>query len=142
MISGTNGIPQKRNNFSQASSIRSLPTRLKVAYVSGTVYEPENFGNATDYGAELSFTRYFGRIGITGNYTYLYSSSLPLNPIITWRPATSTPIPCKRGPCRGRQTIRLIFLLLYRDTRKSLLCRAGLPVYRQLDLRRVSDLWI
>lgn len=36
-------------------------------------YTPGNFGNAINYGAELSFTRYFHKIGIKVNYTYTHS---------------------------------------------------------------------
>ncbi|HEX4851080.1 MAG TPA: TonB-dependent receptor [Puia sp.] len=46
---------------------------IETVYESGTNQEPQNLGNATDYGAELAWTYYFGRIGITGNYTYIYS---------------------------------------------------------------------
>ena len=47
---------------------------IESAYVNGTTYQPQNFGTATVYGAELQFTQYFGRVGFTGNYTYLNSS--------------------------------------------------------------------
>lgn len=36
-------------------------------------YTPGNFGNAINYGAEISFTRYFHKIGIKANYTYTHS---------------------------------------------------------------------
>jgi hypothetical protein len=36
-------------------------------------YTPGNFGNAINYGTEISFTRYFHKIGIKANYTYTHS---------------------------------------------------------------------
>ncbi len=42
---------------------------------SGLLYlEPTNSLAAKCYGAELSFTQYWGRLGVTGNYTYTHSA--------------------------------------------------------------------
>jgi len=35
---------------------------------------PMNSGTATNYGLEIAFTKYFGKFGITGNYTYTHSA--------------------------------------------------------------------
>jgi outer membrane receptor protein involved in Fe transport len=37
-------------------------------------YGPTNSGVANNYGAEMSFTQYWGKFGITGNYTYTHSA--------------------------------------------------------------------
>ncbi len=37
-------------------------------------YQPQNFGNATNYGAELVFIKYLRNWGLSGNYTYTHSS--------------------------------------------------------------------
>jgi len=37
-------------------------------------YSPGNYGNATNYGLELDFIKYFQRVGIKANYTYTNSS--------------------------------------------------------------------
>ena len=51
---------------------------IEFAFQSQTtsqfVLEPENFGNATNYGAELVFTKHFRNFGIRGNYSYTKSS--------------------------------------------------------------------
>jgi outer membrane receptor protein involved in Fe transport len=52
---------------------KNIQNPIENAYVSGTTFEPENFGTATDYGLELGLTKYFGKFGVTGNYTYLDS---------------------------------------------------------------------
>ncbi len=36
-------------------------------------YMPGNFGNATNYGAEFDWTRYFSKFGVKANYTYTHS---------------------------------------------------------------------
>jgi hypothetical protein len=36
-------------------------------------YMPGNFGNASNYGAELDFIKYFNKVGIKINYTYTHS---------------------------------------------------------------------
>ena len=37
-------------------------------------YSPGNYGNATNYGLELDFIKYFRKVGIKANYTYTNSS--------------------------------------------------------------------
>jgi TonB-dependent receptor len=55
---------------------KKLYNPIEFAYISGLDYMPTNTPEATDYGIELAFTRYFGKyFGITGNYTYLNSST-------------------------------------------------------------------
>jgi TonB-dependent receptor len=54
---------------------KKLKNPIEFAYISGTDYQPVNAPEATDYGIELAFTRYFGHFGVTGNYTYLNSST-------------------------------------------------------------------
>ncbi|MBO0932391.1 TonB-dependent receptor [Fibrella aquatilis] len=39
-----------------------------------TVYSPLNFGTATNFGAEVVFTKFWNNWGITGNYTFTKSS--------------------------------------------------------------------
>ncbi|HTI09846.1 MAG TPA: TonB-dependent receptor [Puia sp.] len=41
---------------------------------TNTYYLPENFGNATNYGAELDLTKYWRWFGVKLNYTYTHSS--------------------------------------------------------------------
>ena len=45
---------------------------LQVSQVN-TIYTPLNFGTATNYGAELVFSKYFSNWGVSGNYTYTHS---------------------------------------------------------------------
>jgi TonB-dependent receptor len=52
---------------------KKIQDPIESAYINGTTYQPQNFGTAKVYGAELQFTKYFGPLGVTGNYTYLHS---------------------------------------------------------------------
>lgn len=53
------------------------PIEAGLVPTSGTntsqVLRPSNFGAATNYGAEIAATKYFGRFGISANYTYTHS---------------------------------------------------------------------
>ena len=39
----------------------------------GIILSPNNFGNATNYGLEVVFRKYFGNFGVSGNYTFTHS---------------------------------------------------------------------
>ena len=65
--------PREEEQLFAGVFYKKLVNPIEFVYLSGTDYQPVNSPNATDYGAELAFTHYFGRIGFTGNYTYLYS---------------------------------------------------------------------
>ena len=61
-----------------------------VSYQSGVLYLlPQNSGTAKIYGAEAVFTKYWGDIGVTGNYTYTHSSVS--SPKILYYKANHTP---------------------------------------------------
>ena len=50
------------------------PIELAILDVKNAVMRPYNFGNATNYGIEVAFAKYWGVFGISGNYTYTHSS--------------------------------------------------------------------
>lgn len=47
---------------------------LQLVNAGKLVLSPQNSQPATNFGGEFSFTQYFGRFGLTGNYTYTHSS--------------------------------------------------------------------
>ena len=67
--------PKEDEQFFAGVFYKKLKNPIEFAYISGTSYQPVNAPEATDYGIELAFTRYFGHFGVTGNYTYLNSST-------------------------------------------------------------------
>lgn len=51
-----------------------IETAVQFTGTSSATLKPFNFGTATNYGFELAFTKYWGYLGISGNYTYTHSS--------------------------------------------------------------------
>lgn len=99
---------------------KKLQNPIENAYVSGTVYKPQNFGNATDYGGELVFTRYFGRIGVTGNYTYLYSKIYSTKSYYNLTTGYANPDTLQKRSLQGQTDHTLNLSLLYKDNKKAL----------------------
>ncbi len=50
-----------------------IETAVKFTGTSSATLMPENFGTARNYGFELAVTKYWGHIGLSGNYTYTNS---------------------------------------------------------------------
>lgn len=96
---------------------KKLVNPIEAAYISGTTYEPQNFGNATDYGAELAFTKYFGNIGLTGNYTYLYSKIYSNKSYYNLSTGYSNPDTLQKRSLQGQTDHTLNVSLLYRSER-------------------------
>lgn len=51
-----------------------IESAIKFNGTSSATLQPSNFGSATNYGLEATFAKFFGKIGISGNYTYTHSS--------------------------------------------------------------------
>lgn len=81
---------------------------------------PQNFGTAKVAGAELVYSKYFGNIGVSGNYTYTYSN-INTTKIYTSTDAggTTTSVPKLQGrPLQG-QTANVVNLsLLYKNDKQ------------------------
>lgn len=45
-----------------------------TGFQSDMIYQPNNYGDATNYGVELVYERYIGNFGVRANYTYTHSS--------------------------------------------------------------------
>jgi TonB-dependent receptor len=59
-----------------------------TAYKSGVTAQqlrPENIGNATNYGLEAVFTKFFGAFGVSANYTYTHSRVTTDSMLYTFR---------------------------------------------------------
>jgi len=97
---------------------KRLVNPIESAYKSGTTYEPQNFGNATDYGAELAFTKYFGHFGVTGNYTYLHSSISSVKSYYDLGTGYVNPDTLQKRSLQGQVDHTLNVSLLYRSQRR------------------------
>jgi TonB-dependent receptor len=52
---------------------KRLVNPIEDAFISTTTYEPVNSNDATIYGGEIIYNRYFGNFGINANYAYTHS---------------------------------------------------------------------
>ena len=64
--------------FTVGTFYKRIQDPIEYAYLAVTgsqlLLQPRNFGTANNYGAEVVATKYFGRVGVTGNYTYVSSA--------------------------------------------------------------------
>ena len=82
-------FPKSDEQFFIGTFYKKLQNPIESGYVGSDTYSPINSNPATIYGAEVVYTKYFGNIGITGNYAHTHSdvdgskkdpaSSLPVN---------------------------------------------------------------
>ena len=115
-------FPREEEQLLAGVFYKSIQNPIEYAYISGTTYQPQNFGTATVYGLELAFTRYFGKIGVTGNYTYL-NSSISSNKSYTdysYNPPRPVPDTLQKRPMQGQTDHTLNVSLLYRDEKKAM----------------------
>lgn len=83
-----------------------------------TVYQPMNFGTATNYGFEAVFTKYFNKFGVSGNYTYT-QSSITTNKRIYQRDASGSIINTEGSqtrPLQGQSAHIANLSLIYKNT--------------------------
>jgi TonB-dependent receptor len=107
--------PREEEQLFAGVFYKKLINPIEFGYISGTDYMPVNSAEATDYGAELAFTRYFGRFGITGNYTYLYSRTSSVKSYYNLNTGYSNPDTLQKRSLQGQTDHTLNISLLYRD---------------------------
>ena len=111
--------PDAEDQFFVGAFYKKIINPIEYAYVDATVYMPVNSPQATVYGAELQFTKYFGEFGITGNYTYLYSRVLSNKSYTDYsynppRPVADT---LQERPLQGETNNTVNVSLIYRNSR-------------------------
>ncbi|HEY8928422.1 MAG TPA: TonB-dependent receptor [Mucilaginibacter sp.] len=67
-------FPKSDEQLFIGGSYKKLQNPIENAFISTTTYEPENSKDATIYGGEIIYNRYFGNFGINANYAYTHSS--------------------------------------------------------------------
>lgn len=86
------------------------------------VYTPLNFGTATNFGAEIVFTKYFKNIGFSGNYTYT-NSSITTTKRVYGRDANGSIVNSESSqtrPLQGQSDHIANFSLIYKNATKGL----------------------
>jgi outer membrane cobalamin receptor len=72
-------FPRAAEQFMAGIFYKHIKDPIEYTLQAGTTrgqdvyYMPGNFGNATNYGAELDWIRYFSKWGVKANYTYTHS---------------------------------------------------------------------
>jgi TonB-dependent receptor len=94
--------------------------------------KPTNNGTAQNYGAEFAFTKYWGNIGITGNYTYTHSAVTGLKIDFTGKPVSDT------RPLQGQTDHIVNVSLLYKNVKKGLFAQLSYE-YQGKTLAQVSQ---
>ena len=112
--------PGSDQQFFAGVFYKNIINPIEYAYISGTSFEPQNFGTATDYGAELVFTKYFGHFGVTGNYTYLYSSISSNKSYYNLSTGYINPDTLQKRSLQGQTDHTLNLSLLYRSDKKKI----------------------
>jgi TonB-dependent receptor len=109
-------FPQEEEQVFVGGFYKNIQDPIEYAYIDGSTYMPQNFGNAIVYGAELVYTKYFGNIGITGNYSYVYSRIKSTKTYINAIRGTANDSLQSR-PLGGQTDHTLNLSLLYRNER-------------------------
>ena len=100
---------------------KKLFNPIEFSYISGLDYMPTNTPEATDYGIELAFTRYFGKyFGITGNYTYLNSSTTSVKSYYNIPNNYVNTDTLEKRPLQGQTDHTLNVSFLYRNRNSNL----------------------
>jgi outer membrane receptor protein involved in Fe transport len=116
------------------------PIELQVAGVSGgnTYFSLLNSPTATNYGAELAFTQYWGKFGITGNYTYTHSAITSLKEHYD---KTGTLVPIyETRPLQGQTDHVVNLSLLYKDPRKGVFAQLAYG-YQGKTLAQIQEIY-
>jgi TonB-dependent receptor len=113
--------PRDDEQFFAGVFYKKLINPIEFSYISGTDYMPINSPEATDYGIELAFTRYFGRFfGVTGNYTYLNSSTSSIKSYYDLANNYVNPDTLEKRTLQGQTDHTLNISLLYRNKASNL----------------------
>ncbi|AYD47050.1 TonB-dependent receptor domain-containing protein [Arachidicoccus soli] len=83
---------------------------------SHTVYQPNNYGNATNYGFEFVYEKYIGNFGIRANYTYT-NSSISTTKFLSKKGVNGSEEfhPIEKRPLQGQAAHIANFALLYKN---------------------------
>ncbi len=101
------------------------PIEFALKEITGGQFEqtPQNFGTAKVAGAEVVYSRYFGDLGVSANYTYTYSNitSPKLYTSVNPSDPTATPttvLKLQSRPLQGQTGDVVNFSLLYKNDKQ------------------------
>jgi len=97
------------------------------------ILHPDTSQPATNYGAEVSFTQYWGKVGVTGNYTYTHSA---INAYVTRRGVAGYQ---ETRPMQGQTDHIANVSLLYKDVKKGIFAQVAYE-YQGTTLVQVNSI--
>lgn len=105
-------FPKPDEQFFVGLYYKQLTNPIEYAYLGSATIQPINSQSAKVAGVELAYTRFFGNIGISGNYAYNYSDVLDTLKINRLAPTTHV---SEHRMLTGAAVHDLNVSLLYRD---------------------------
>jgi TonB-dependent receptor len=132
--------PSEEGQLFVGGFYKKIKDPIEYAYNDVSTYTPQNLGDATVYGAELVFTKYFGRFGTTGNYTYIYSKISSPKFYTDVSAGTTDPNRLQQRPMQGQTDHTLNISLLYRNEKKGLFVQVAFE-YLGKTLARVYPIY-
>ena len=96
---------------------KSILNPIELGSTDNTKFSPVNLGTATVGGAEVSFTKYWGVFGLTGNYAFI-NSSISSNKSYSDFTTQTTVAKLQSRPLQGQSDNTLNLSLLYRNEKK------------------------
>jgi TonB-dependent receptor len=108
-------FPKEEEQLFIGAFYKKIKDPIEYAYEGVETYTPQNLGNATVYGGELVYTKYFGDFGVTGNYTYIYSEISSPKFYTDVVAQTTDPNKLQKRPLQGETNNTVNLSLLYRN---------------------------
>jgi TonB-dependent receptor len=113
-------FPKEEEQLFVGGFYKNIKDPIEYAYESVETYTPQNLGTATVYGGEVVYTKYFGNIGITGNYTYIYSEISSPKFYTDVVAQTTNPAKLQKRPLQGQTNNAINLSLLYRNDKRKI----------------------
>lgn len=117
---------------------KKIKDPIEYTYKDVSTSTPQNLGTATVYGAELVFTKYFGKFGVTGNYTYVFSQIESPKKFTDVVAGTATILKMQQRPMQGQTDHSINISLLYKNDAKKIFAQLAYQ-YIGNTLSRVYD---
>ncbi len=98
---------------------KKIKDPIEYGYQGIESFKPLNYGTATVYGGEIVYSKYYGNIGITGNYTYIYSE-ISSPKFYTDFAAQTTVTRLQKRPLQGQTNSTINVSLLYKNDKRKI----------------------
>jgi TonB-dependent receptor len=117
-------FPQKEEQLFVGGFYKNIKNPIEFALLASNNGQlsttPQNFGTAKVAGAEVVYSRYFGYLGVSGNYTYTYSDISTPKAYTSTDAAgvTTTTIKSQNRPLQGQTGNVVNLSLLYKNDKQ------------------------